>query len=67
MNKIILKAKRDFFDQTFANIKRALELGDIDGYIDATNAITESCGKKPLYRNMSEFEERMADDKPIVF
>ena len=62
-----LKGKREFFDQSFANIKRALELGDIDGYIDATNAITESCGKKPLYRNMAEFEARMADDKPIVF
>lgn len=62
-----MKNRREFFDETFARIKRALEIGDIDGYIDATNAITASCGKKPLFNNMEEFNACMASDKPIVF
>ena len=62
-----MKNRREFFDETFARIKNALEIGDIDGYIDATNAITSSCGKKPLFNNMEEFNACMASDKPIVF
>ena len=62
-----MKNRREFFDETFAKIKDALELGDIDGYIDATNAITESCGKTPLFKDMEEFEDCMTSDTPIIF
>lgn len=62
-----MKGQRDFFDETFAQIKKALAIGDVDGYINAMNAITESCGEKPLFRNMEEFEALMASDRPIVF
>ncbi len=62
-----LQEKREFFCRTFSEIKQALDIGDVDGYIDSMNKITESFGKKPLYRNMDEFNQLMESDEPIVF
>ena len=54
-----------FFEQTFCEIKKAFNTGDIDGYIAGTNKITEHFGKEPLYSNMEEFEQIMGGDEPL--
>lgn len=62
-----LKEKREFFYQTFVEIKNSLNIGDADGYIGGMNKITESFGKKPLFRNMAELDVLMAAEAPIAF
>ena len=59
-----LHNERAFFDDCFSRIQRAFDTGDIDGYISGCNSITEHFGKRPLYRNMDEFEEIMTGDDP---
>ena len=54
-----------FFEQTFCEIKKAFNTGDIDGYIAGTNKITERFGKKALYSNMQEFEQFMRGEEPL--
>jgi len=55
-----------FFDSVFSEIHCALEIGDVEGYIAATNRITTHCGKKPLYCNMSEFDAMMQSEKCVL-
>ncbi len=64
INKYLLD-KQDFFNTTFDMIKTSLNIGDIDGYICATNRITEEMGKKPLYSNMEEFDALMSSETTI--
>lgn len=54
-----------FFEQTFCEIKKTFNTGDIDGYIAGTNKITERFGKKALYSNMQEFEQFMRGEEPL--
>ena len=54
-----------FFEQTFCEMKKAFNTGDIDGYIAGTNKITERFGKAPLYSDMKAFEQIMGDNEPL--
>jgi len=60
-----LHNERTFFEECFSGIKEAFDTGDIDGFIGATNQITESCGKPPLYPDMEKFETIMTGDDPV--
>ncbi len=64
--EMYLQEKRQFFDDTFAEIKSTLQIGDIDGYIAATNKITEALGEKPQFANRAEFDSLMASNEPII-
>ena len=55
-----------FFDSVFSEIHCALEIGDVDGYIAATNRITTHCGKKPLYCSMGEFDTMMQSETCVL-
>ncbi len=54
-----LSDQKAIFNSIFDDIKNTLSIGDIDGYIYATNKITETMGKSPLYRDIGEFEKIM--------
>lgn len=47
------------FDSSFDGIKKALDLGDIDGFILNANRITESLGGTSQFSNMAEFDQLM--------
>ena len=64
--KKYLGGSRDFFDTTFHEIKTKLQIGDVDGYIAATNKIAIAFGGKPQYSNMAEFEALMTSDEKII-
>jgi len=61
-----LKEKRELFDATFLEIKSTLKIGDVDGYIAATNKVTRAFGGKPQFSNMAEFEALMASDEKVI-
>lgn len=44
------------FHESFDQIKSALNIGDIDGFISGTNQITKALGKKPQFETMGEFD-----------
>lgn len=54
-----LSNKLEVFNESFKCIKNALEIGDIDLFIESTNKITENFGKKPAFSNMNEFDKIM--------
>jgi hypothetical protein len=53
------------FHSAFNNIKSALEIGDIDGFIGGMNTITVKLGGKPQFNNMSEFEVLMESSETL--
>lgn len=54
------------FNQAFSDIKSALSIGDVDGFIDGVNQITRKLGGQVEFNTMKEFESRMEDDTPFV-
>ena len=54
-----LSNKLEVFNESFKGIKNALEIGDVDLFIESTNKITENFGGKPAFSNMNEFNEIM--------
>jgi len=55
------------FHTAFDEMKKALDIDDIDGFIDGANKITRELGGKPQFENMSEFESIMDDsDKYLL-
>lgn len=60
-----LSSCTETFHLAFSGIKNALELGDIDGFIDSANLITESLGKQALFHDMDEFDRLMSSDTVI--
>ena len=62
-----LQGKKKLFDAAFDGIKQSLQIGDVDGYIAATNQITVAMGEKPLFATVSEFDALMESEAPIVF
>ena len=54
-----LSNKLEVFNESFKGIKNALEIGDVDLFIESTNKITENFGGKPAFSNMDEFNEIM--------
>jgi hypothetical protein len=47
------------FQSAFDNIKNALELGDIDGFISGANTITKKMGGKPQFETFDGFKNFM--------
>ncbi len=47
------------FHNSFDTIKQSLELGDIDGFITGTNAISKKLGKKVQFDTFNEFNSLM--------
>lgn len=62
-----LSSNMTVFQESFAGIKNALNIGDVDGFIMSANTITQSLGKETLFRSISELDDLMADDKLIKF
>ena len=58
--------ERAFFDDTFSRIKNSIEANDVDGYIDAMNAVATRHGGSPQFRNMAEFNDFMASGDALV-
>ena len=54
-----LSNKLEVFNEAFTGIKNALEIGDIDLFIENTNRITENFGGKPAFSTIDEFDEIM--------
>ena len=49
----------DVFHESFYGIKNALNIGDVDWFIDSTNSITNAFGGQPSFSNMEEFNSKM--------
>jgi hypothetical protein len=49
------------FHAAFDDMKYALNIGDIDGFIAGANAITKKLGKTPQFETFSEFDALMND------
>ena len=47
------------FNTAFDEIKTALNIGDIDGFIAGTNEFTRKLGGKPQFEDMSDFDDLM--------
>lgn len=60
-----LETKAAIFNDAFNGIKDALQIGDIDGYITATNKITKALGKETLFENQKECDELMLSGMTI--
>ena len=54
-----LSNKLEVFNEAFTGIKNALEIGDIDLFIENKNRITENFGGKPAFSTIDEFDEIM--------
>ena len=54
-----LSNKLEVFNEAFTGIKNALEIGDIDLFIENTNRITENFGGKPAFSTIDEFDKIM--------
>jgi hypothetical protein len=54
------------FHTAFDEIKVALNIGDIDGFIAGANGITRKLGGKPQFENMSEFESLMDSSEKLL-
>lgn len=57
----------EMFTSAFEGIKDALEVGDIDGFIASSNAITRGLGKKANFETMDEFEVFMDSGDTFKF
>ena len=57
----------DMFTSAFEGIKEALEVGDIDGFIASSNAITRGLGKQANFETMDEFEAFMESEETFKF
>jgi hypothetical protein len=54
------------FHKAFDEIKTALDIGDIDGFIAGANKITWKLGGKPRFKNISEFEIFMESPEKLT-
>ncbi|MBR6056663.1 MAG: hypothetical protein IKP58_00675 [Victivallales bacterium] len=61
-----LSQQRGFFSQVFTEIELAVDAGDVESYVAATNRITEGLGQKVLFRNRAEFDQLMSSDDTVV-
>lgn len=68
MNGIInsyLIESMDTFTESFAGIKDALVIGDVDMFIESANDITESLGGNVPFRDFDDFNEKMVNGIPF--
>ncbi|MBR6664952.1 MAG: hypothetical protein IKL22_04445 [Lachnospiraceae bacterium] len=54
-----LSDKMEVFNESFAGIKEALEIGDVDLFIESSNSIIDSLGGNKPFESMDEFNEKM--------
>lgn len=62
MNEIIeeyLSSTMKIFNDSFAGIKEALDIGDVDLLIESANNITDSLGGNKPFETMEEFNDKM--------
>jgi hypothetical protein len=50
------------FNTAFDDMKAALAIGDVDGFISGVNEITVQLGKRPKFNTLNEFDALMNDD-----
>ena len=62
-----LSSTKALFTESFAQIKQAYALGDVDGFIDGCNRVSEALGKKSQFSNFNEFDDIMKSDESIDF
>lgn len=53
------------FQAAFDDIKTALHLGDVDGFIAGANSITRKLGGKPQFEDLAEFGVFMQSGEPL--
>jgi hypothetical protein len=61
-----LSAHSAVFHAACDQMKSALKLGDIDGFINGANQITEDLGGKVQFRNQAGFDALMDSDEALV-
>lgn len=57
-----LSSNMEIFHNAFDEIKRSLNVGDVDGFISGTNAISVQLGREPQFSDFDEFEKIMESD-----
>ena len=62
-----LQQYADMFHSSFDNMKIALNMGDVDGFISSASQITEAFGKEALFNNFDEFDSIMLKQETIKF
>ena len=62
-----MSSTKALFTESFAQIKQAYALGDVDGFIDGCNRVSEALGKKSQFSNFNEFDDIMKSDESIDF
>lgn len=55
--------RADLFHKSFSEMKNALQIGDVDGYISSVNLITEKLEKKTIIKNVNELELIMSNNE----
>ncbi|MDU3113559.1 MAG: hypothetical protein E7F13_09155, partial [Megasphaera sp.] len=58
---------RNTFEAAFADMKNAMRIGDIDGFIAGANTITRKLGGTTNFDSFEEFDRRMNDPEPFKF
>jgi hypothetical protein len=53
------------FHKAFDDMKSALNIGDIDGFIAGANTITKKLGKTPQFETFNEFDALMTSEETI--
>jgi hypothetical protein len=69
MEKLISQYLSDHihtFHIAFDDMKNALQIGDIDGFIGGANAITKKLGGKPQFNTFSEFDSLMRGPEELI-
>ena len=56
----------DDFRDSFSGIKNALDIGDVDWFIESSNRITESLGGKVPFSNMEDFNKKMLNGNTFI-
>lgn len=63
--KNYLSENEQIFHSAFADMKEAIRIGDVDGFIVGANSITETLGKDVPYSSVGEFDAIMKSDTPF--
>lgn len=62
-----LEEYENVFEESFAGLKDALAIGDVDLYIESTNNIREKFDSKAVFRDKEDFDRMMDSDEPFRF
>jgi hypothetical protein len=56
-----LNDSMDIFRESFSGIKNALDIGDVDWFIESANKITENFGGEAAFSDMEDFRAKMLE------